>query len=62
MTAKKNPPDIRKIFADHLEASLKEAEWARKGLELVEAGKIDEAKAALKEAERWEFRRRKLEL
>lgn len=58
---KKVVPDIRKVFAAHLEASLKEAEWARKGMELVEAGKIEEAKAALKEGERWEFRRRKLE-
>lgn len=58
---KKPVPDIRKVFAAHLKASQMQQAWAEKGLAFVKAGKTKQAREALKQAEHWEFRRRKLE-
>lgn len=57
----KTVPDIRKVFAAHLKAAQKQVEWAQKGLALVKAGKMEEARKALRKAEYWEFQQRKLE-
>lgn len=61
MAAKKKTPDIRKVFAAHLKAGQRQVAWAKKGLALVKAGKMEAARKALKKAEFWEFEQRKLE-
>lgn len=58
---KKTVPDIRKVFAAHLKAGLKQFEWAQRGMVLVKAGKMEAARKALRKAEYWEGRQRKLE-
>jgi hypothetical protein len=54
--------DMQKRLVAHMEASRKRDDWARKGLELEKAGKIEAARKALKKAEGWDLRRRTLEL
>jgi hypothetical protein len=56
------PMDMQKRWVAHIEASRKRDEWARKGLALEKAGKIEAAHKALKRAEGWDFKRRKLEV
>jgi hypothetical protein len=56
------PLDMQKRLVAHMEASRKRDDWARKGLELEKAGKIEAARKALKKAEGWDLRRRTLEL
>jgi hypothetical protein len=58
----REPLDLQIRFAAHVAASLKRDECARKGLEYQKAGKIEAARAALRQAERWDFKRRLLEL
>lgn len=55
------PGDPHKRLLQHMEASRKQREWAEKGLAYAEAGKVKDAKAALKKAEYWELKRRELE-
>lgn len=57
----KTLPDIQIRFRAHLEASLKRDAWAKKGLEYSKGGKIREAQNALRQAERWDLKRRQLE-
>lgn len=57
-----NPSDIHKRVAAHIEATRKRDEWFRKAQKLDKAGKIEAAARALKKADWWELRRRKLEL
>lgn len=54
-------PDIQKRFAAHLQASINRDAWAKKGLALAKAGKKKQAQAALRKAEYWDARRRKLQ-
>lgn len=56
----KKIPDVQPLFRAHLEASLKRNAWAKKGLELQQAGKIGKARAALRKAEYWDFQRRQI--
>jgi hypothetical protein len=56
------PIDMQKRLVAHMEAVRKRDDWARKGLELEKAGKIEAAHKALKKAQGWDFKRRKLEL
>lgn len=55
-------PDIQIRFRAHVEASIKRDEWAAKGLEWSKAGKVEQARRALKKAEYWDLQRRKAEL
>lgn len=56
------PLDLQVRFRRHVNASIQRDKWAYKAKELMEAGKIREARQALKKAEAWDFRRRELEL
>lgn len=58
---KKTPGDPHKLVAEHMEASRKRDEWAKKGLKYSEAGKIAKAREALRKAEYWDSKRRELE-
>lgn len=57
----KKIPDVQVLHRKHMSISLKRDAWAKKGLELQQAGKIAKARVALRKAEYWDFQRRELE-
>lgn len=62
MSAPRKPViDLHGRVAAHVEASRKRDEWARRGLDWAKAGKKKQARVALKKAEFWDARRKKLE-
>lgn len=57
----RKPMDLQVRFRKHVGCMVKWRAAAERSLALKEAGKIEEARKAFKEAERWEFECRKLE-
>lgn len=55
-------PDIQKRLVAHVEAMQEAQRLAKLGLELVKAGKMDEAREAHRKAEQWLERAKELEI
>jgi hypothetical protein len=56
------PLDAHQRVAALMEAERRRDEWFQKAVKFEKAGKIEAARKALKKADWWEFRRRKLKL
>lgn len=55
-------PDVQKRLAAHVKAMQEAERWAKRGLELVRDGKLDEARTAQRKAEEWLERAKELEI
>lgn len=58
---KRQAPDFTALFRDHLTASQKRNDYARKGLDRLQAGDEVGAHRALKRAEGYELKARRIE-